>query len=228
MLLGVGGELESGKSTVAGVLVNKYGFTEKSFAKNLKEMCKSVVGLTEYDVNDTQGKKTPFKEPIVFNMEHIAGIIKWASDKNGVYVDADMLNKMKAYLGKILTTPREVLQFVGTEICRQCIIDSYHIDVVEREIELEKLDWVVVSDARFSNERAWVHSKCGFTILAYNPHAEKKTGNVHLSEQVGNPADYDYTIVNDKTLGLRHLYKAVHMVMHMLEVKDAKFNYIEC
>lgn len=225
MILGTGGELESGKSTTANILVNKYGFVEKSFARNLKEMCIHVFGVTSYQVYDTEGKKEILHPSIILSQEHVAGIVKWAIEKNGFDVTEEMIADISKYIGKELLTPRMILQFVGTEILRHGIDDAYHIVVVAREIHNENLNNVVVSDARFSNERSWIRTQNGFNILVYDPHTPKKTGNVHESEMVGSPEDYDYTIVNDKTLGLKQLQRTVHMVAHMLDLPDSFTNY---
>jgi hypothetical protein len=224
-LIGIGGELESGKSTVANVVVSEYGYTEKSFAKNLKDMCKEVFGLTDHQVNHTDGKKELLVNKVYLRRDHIDAIIAWAVNKNGFDVTGEMSAKIVSYIGKELITSRMILQFVGTEILRESIVDDYHIQVVLKEIQDEGLNDVVISDARFRNEREWIKSLGGATILAYNPHA-KKVVSSHASEKVGDPDDYDFTIVNDKNIGMKQLNKAVHQIALVLELDNAKANLL--
>jgi hypothetical protein len=215
-LIGIGGELESGKSTIANALVEAYGFTEKSFAKNLKDMCMEVFKLSEYQVLNTEGKKELLSPPMIMTLEQADGIILWAQIKNGYEISDVVANRIRLFVGKEFMTSRMILQFVGTEILRECIDDMYHINVVVREIENEGLENVVISDARFSNERTWIKSVNGHTILSYNPLAAKPTGLVHQSEQVGNPDDYDFTIINDKSLGLKMLNRSLSLITYKL------------
>lgn len=220
-IIGIGGELESGKSTVAGVIVSEYGFSEKSFAKNLKDMCMEVFGLTDYQVNHTDGKKELLVNKVYLRRDHVDAIIAWAVNKNCFCVTPEMVSKIAAYIGKELITSRMILQFVGTEILRESIADDYHIQVVLKEIKNENLWDVVISDARFKNEREWIKSLGGATVLAFNPHA-KKVVSSHASEKVGDPDDYDFTIINDKNLGMKQLNSSVHQIALVLDLYNAR------
>jgi len=51
LIIGVVGQKRNGKDTFANVLVDKFGFTKESFAKPIKDACKSIFGFTEEQVN---------------------------------------------------------------------------------------------------------------------------------------------------------------------------------
>lgn len=217
MWIGLGGKAGSGKDTVADILCDNKDFKKFSFAKNLKLMCMKVFGLTEYDCFDEQGKETLFKKAVVLTMDHITDINDWIINVNKFKVNG--LEAQVAF-GKycddtdtVFSTPREILQFVGTEICRQIYHENFHVKVLFDEIKASGATKVVIADARFDNERKAVKDKLGFTILVVNPKKidEKEKGlKGHKSENsLGEEDDYDMVIFNDKSKGLEVLEKQV-------------------
>ena len=213
MLIGIGGEIDSGKSTAAKIIIKEFGYTEKSFAKNLKEMSKNVFRLTEEQVNTQEGKATPFYYPFEFTEEHVRHLLLWIQNVNHIAVtDA---HRMKAHqiqqAAPLFTTPRQILQFIGTEFCRGIFGDDFHVHIVFEEIARECLDRnkVVISDARFANERAAIKGWGGMTLLVEDVNAPKKTaGAKHASEtSLGSHSEYDCVYFNDKKLGLGEMEK---------------------
>ena len=202
MLIGIGGELESGKSTVANFLVKNHGFTELSFADNLKQMCMAVFNLTEEQCYTTAGKAKLLDNKLFFTMDHVKEISQWMNKVNGFKFAEIDINKMARSVGVMsFTTPREVLQLVGTEICRECVSPSFHVDVVFKQIA--KYENVVISDARFANERQAIKDKDGITILVIDKSIKElvEDGNrrTHASEtEIGDVTDYDGAIMNGK------------------------------
>lgn len=55
-VIGVIGYAESGKDTFASIAKHSYGFTHLSFAYPMKQFMENAFGLTQYEVNHTQGK----------------------------------------------------------------------------------------------------------------------------------------------------------------------------
>lgn len=189
MIIGIGGELESGKSTIAEIFVNKYKFTELSFAKNLKQMCRAIFELTDHQVNTTEGKKELFIQSVLFTETHADRIFKWITQTNQLYVDRHVYDLAISNLPKTaLYSPRAVLQFVGTEVLRNCVNQDFHVRVIAQIIKgKEKWHNFIISDARFENERKWITEQGGRTVMAYNPQSEPVTENQHQSEMVGKP-----------------------------------------
>jgi hypothetical protein len=148
MILGLNGRALSGKDTLADYLISKYGWDGKvAFAGNLKEMCKAVFHLNNFDVYDQIGKKTNFTSSLIIELDDILAIIQWMS-KTHPEVHRN-ITKVLGYIGTKLSNPREVLQIVGTNICRELII-TYHVDVVRKKVERAG-KWII-TDLRFPNE----------------------------------------------------------------------------
>jgi hypothetical protein len=150
-ILGLSGSAMAGKDTVADYLIEKHGWTGKlSFADNLKKMCLNIFNFTEDEVYTQEGKQKIFNAPIVFNRSHLGSIMFWMARTHPNHrIPPEVLETVRSHVGKKFNTPREVLQFVGTEVCRT-LIDSYHADVV-REAAKEEGYWVI-TDVRFPNE----------------------------------------------------------------------------
>jgi len=57
ILVGISGKRRSGKDLLASFLVKEYGFTQVSLALPLKNLCKTMFGLTEDQVNGPDKEK---------------------------------------------------------------------------------------------------------------------------------------------------------------------------
>ena len=123
-LIGLCGFIGSGKGTVANILVNEYGFVEDSFAATLKDAVAAVFGWPRHLLEGDTAESRAWREEVD----------PWWSEKIGRDV-----------------TPRWVLQYWGTDLCRT----HFHADIwilsLERKI-LNSTDNVVIADCRFPNE----------------------------------------------------------------------------
>ena len=63
--------------------------------------------------------------------------------------------KVESLIGTELETPRRVLQFIGTDICRE-LIPTYHRDIVALQIEKAPDRNYVITDIRLPNEGDFV------------------------------------------------------------------------
>lgn len=218
MILGLAGEAESGKSAFASSLVEKHDFKELSFAKNLKEMCKGVFNLSDYDVYDTKGKEAKFESPLMLLSEHLVEIKNWIKGQTPKVRVSDIglsvsIQDHTEFNTVLFNSPREVLQFIGTEVCRECYSQSYHIDVIKEQIYSHPR--IVISDARFINERKIIKEWGGFNIkIEDSAKVTDKTAGLegHQSEAEMNTGDYDVTFLNDKHLGFDVLHQRVSAI----------------
>jgi len=222
-LIGIGGGLETGKSTTAEIICKKYGYTEMAFANDLKEMCKEVFNLTDRQVYTTEGKKEQFDKPMRLEIEQCVAILDWAY-KNKEWGDYENhRSEIVRHTGKDFNTSREVLQYVGTEMCREIFHQAYHALVLFAQIEREKLHHVVISDARFINERNMIADRGGVNLMIVDPHAPKETKSTHKSEnQFGELCDYDFVINNDKTKGISELKELVEVIFPNIKTRLEK------
>jgi|JI9StandDraft_1071089.scaffolds.fasta_scaffold135727_1 hypothetical protein len=95
---------------------------------------------------------------------------------------------------------RRLLQVFGTEVIRERNEDFW-IDTIDGILEDAAPERVVITDVRFDNEAAWVHSLGGKVIEVIRPtHEDAGAANGHASES-GVSADLvDEQILNDGSL----------------------------
>ena len=125
MIIGVCGFIGSGKDTVADYLTNFHGYRRESFANSLKDAVSYVFG---WDRTMLEGRTKQARE--------------WREQVDPWW--AERLNMPNL-------TPRWVLQFWGTEVCRKSFHDDIWIASLENKLRTSKDD-IVISDCRFPNE----------------------------------------------------------------------------
>lgn len=99
-------------------------------------------------------------------------------------------------------TPRQVMQFVGTDLLRNqlCqIMPELGSDIFVHRMKValtEHQGNVVVHDVRFQNEADMIKSLGGYLVKIVRPNLSIDT---HASEQVDTITGYDVTLINDGT-----------------------------
>jgi hypothetical protein len=124
-IIGVCGFIGSGKDTAADYLVNFHEFRRDSFAATLKD---AVAAVFAWDRELLEGRTKEARE-------WREQVDPWWAKK------LDMPN----------LTPRWVLQYWGTEVCRKGFHDDIWIASLEARLRNSK-DNIVISDCRFPNE----------------------------------------------------------------------------
>ena len=136
MIIGFVGLIGAGKDTAADYLVNTHGFRRDSFANTLKDAISAVFG---WDRTLLEGRTTEARE--------------WREQPDEWWSDR---------LGKPIT-PRWVLQYWGTEVCRHGFHDDIWIASLENKMR-KTGDNIVISDVRFPNEIKAIHNAAGKVI----------------------------------------------------------------
>jgi hypothetical protein len=189
MIIGICGFIGSGKDTVADYLVNFHEFRRESFANTLKDAVSAVFG---WDRTMLEGRTKEARE--------------WREQVDPWWA---------ARLDMPTLTPRWVLQYWGTEVCRKAFHDDIWIASLENKIRNSK-DHVVISDCRFPNEISSIKNAGGQIIwvqrgelpdwydvaidanrgsnVALN---ELKMRKIHASETAWVGTDFDHVIEND-------------------------------
>lgn len=198
MIIGFVGFIGSGKDTAADYLVNFHGFRRDSFANTLKDAVAAVFG---WDRELLEGRT---KEARAWREE----VDTWWAER----------------LGFPTLTPRWVLQYWGTEVCRQGFHDDTWIASLENRVRKTKDD-IVISDVRFPNEIKAIHNAGGQVVrirrgpepdwyqsaLDYNKGPNCNMGwatgrlqleklNIHASETAWVGGNIDTIIFNDSTI----------------------------
>ena len=137
MIIGICGFIGSGKDTIADYLTNFHGFRRESFANSLKDAVAQVFG---WDRTMLEGRTKQARE--------------WREQVDPWW--AERLNMPHL-------TPRWVLQYWGTEVCRKAFHDDIWIASLENKLRNSK-DNIVISDCRFPNEIKSIKAAGGLIV----------------------------------------------------------------
>jgi hypothetical protein len=189
VIIGVCGFIGRGKDTVADYLVNFHEFRRESFADTLKDAVAAVFG---WDRTLLEGRTKEARE--------------WREEVDPWWAER---------LGMPTLTPRWVLQYWGTEVCRKSFHDDIWIASLENKIRNSKDD-IIVSDVRFPNEVKAIKNQNGKMIWVqrgrlpkwYDTALEANAGRniainelkiqkIHASEWAWVGTKFDHIIHND-------------------------------
>ena len=137
MIIGICGFIGSGKDTIADYLTNFHGFRRESFANSLKDAVAHVFG---WDRTLLEGRTKQARE--------------WREQVDPWWAER---------LGMPNLTPRWVLQYWGTEVCRKSFHDDMWIASLENKLR-NSTDDIVISDCRFPNEIKSIKEAGGIVI----------------------------------------------------------------
>ena len=197
MIIGIVGFIGSGKDTIADYLTNFHGFRRESFANSLKDAVAHVFG---WDRTMLEGRTKQARE--------------WREQVDPWW--AERLNMPNL-------TPRWVLQYWGTEVCRKSFHDDIWIASLENKLR-NSTDDIVISDCRFPNEIKSIKDAGGIVIRvkrgqdpewyrdAADVNAGEKCSNyskakermdalgIHASETAWVGTKFDAVLANDSTI----------------------------
>ena len=134
MIIGICGFIGSGKDTAANYLVGWHGFRRDSFAGALKDAVAHVFGWDRELLEGLTAEARAWREQTD----------PWWAERLGI-----------PHL-----TPRWVLQYWGTEVCRQGFHDDIWIAALENRLR-QRTGHTVISDVRFPNEVAAIRNAGG-------------------------------------------------------------------
>ena len=196
-IIGICGFIGAGKDTVADYLVNFHEFRRDSFAATLKD---AVAAVFNWDRDLLEGRTKEARE--------------WREKVDPWWA---------ARLDSPQLTPRAILQYWGTEVCRKSFHNDIWIASLENRLRNSN-DNIVISDCRFPNEISAIKAAGGKVVwinrgnlpewydYAVDDNSGKRTGvmsrmwvDVHPSEWAWVGTDFDAVIDNNDTIDA--LYK---------------------
>ena len=203
MIIGICGFIGSGKDTVADYLVNFHEFRRESFANTLKDAVAAVFG---WDRTLLEGRTKEARE--------------WREQVDPWWAER---------LAMPTLTPRWVLQYWGTEVCRRAFHDDIWIASLENKLRTSK-DNVVISDCRFPNEIQSIRDAGGKIVWVqrgelpdwYDTAIEANLGHnyavqdlkirkIHASETAWVGTNFDTVIDNNRSID--DLYQQAKLIV---------------
>ena len=189
MIIGICGFIGSGKDTAADYLVGFHGFRRDSFAGTLKDAVSAVFGWDRELIEGRTPEARAWREQVD----------TWWAER----------------LQMPHLTPRWILQYWGTEVCREHFHDDIWIAALESRLA-RRADHTVISDVRFPNEIKAIKQQGGRIVWVQRgviPHwydiaCKANKGDtaaqrwlvdnaIHASETSWAGAEFDATINNN-------------------------------
>ena len=191
-IISLSGLIGSGKNAVAEYLVKEHGFVQESFAGSLKDAVAKIFGWDRTMLEGSTPEARTERDKID---------TWWAARLNLPHL-----------------TPRWVLQYFGTDTCRE----HFHTDIwlasVENKLRQHSANKIVISDSRFVNELTMLKGLGSITAVVKRgaqpewwPVAENAykdpaamiamtVSDIHQSEWDWAGFNFDVTINNNSTL----------------------------
>lgn len=184
----------SGKSTAASLLeaelrAQRLAVESWAIAGKLKDVCSEVFGIAISDMEDPVLKEAPFLVPSTLS----ATELNYIYEAFGIH-DASYNEFIRKHVGKTLYSPREILQYIGTE-CLRSISGDIHVATMLQNIHEQTTGdpLIIVTDLRFENEYSLMETcleKNFFPVYVSNRNAE--------AAQSTHPSEVEYLQFKDR------------------------------
>lgn len=213
MIIGLVGRCRSGKSELAKVC-EKYGYKKLYFALPLKQLCANILNISVEELNNL---KNEGKEIDTILNEELC-------EKLSQETNIPLENVRKSCLGKKITTVREMLQFIGTDLIRTYNKD-WHVNKIRAMIN--PLFNYVIDDVRFPNEKRMVEELGGDCWFVIRPSLDNVSNHESETSLTFNDC-WNRIIINNNTLQCL-LFKwslFVENYEKSMEIREKEFNRI--
>lgn len=162
MIIGFAGKAGSGKDTAGNYLKLKQ-WQHYQFARPLKMIVAKMLDLPLNAMENRDLKDHKLQNKIVLTEDDAHLFMSLCPEP---ILGHEQANKIiDTFEGKELSSIRELLQFIGTDVGRNLINQNIWINSAKKSLEnLSKSVNVVLTDVRFENERDAISELGGFTI----------------------------------------------------------------
>ena len=179
-IIGISGFIGSGKDTVADYLVNYHGFRRESFANTLKDAVACVFGWDRIMLEGRTAASRAWREQVD----------TWWAER----------------LKMPTLTPRWILQYWGTDVCRHGFHDDIWVASLENKLR-QSTDNIVISDVRFPNEVAAIRGVGGTMICVERGDPPEWLA---CALQTVHTAEDDQWIISDQQRDMASRYPDIH------------------
>lgn len=167
-----------------------------AFADQLKTICSTIFGIPLKRFY--QNKSTAW---VCINKDFQYTEVK-PDDSQIMTADEYYSASANSSTQKIWMSLRELLVYVGTYVLQQDINKKIFVNVVKNIVKEQitnndKLEYVIITDIRFSHEIEYIKSKYGITINIIRDSVEQ-LDNI-AEHELDNEDNWDYTITNNGT-----------------------------
>ena len=192
MIFGIGGKARAGKGSIAKVFIKDYNFIEINFADSLKSYCSQTFNLPLNTFNDDNLKDSPISEHLTIDvLKRFLDVIEEDGGIPTSHIDLASIALIE------FTSPRHILQHMGTEIARKLVCDDVWIRIFKSKVN-ESERHIVCSDVRFPNEVNAIKELGGHALYVSRPSVEDAVRG-HSSEQLTSDS-FDVIIDNSGDL----------------------------
>jgi len=171
-IIGITGRKFNGKDTLAEYLVEKYGYTQLSFAGPLKDICGILFG---FDYEQLYGSEKETIDP------------RWNVTPRDMfqYVGTELFRNM---MGKKIPD-------IDNNFWVKCLMER-----INRIMKINPDCKIVISDVRFENELNAIKSLDNNITIRVTRPSMNKTTDTHESELYIEKLNVDHDILNDGSL----------------------------
>lgn len=199
-LIGIKG---AGKDTAASFLAAR-GYVRVAFADSLYREVADAFGVSVEFLGNREIKETPVPELALIHCADLRFVQVVLAMEPNIEVGVAMA---------ALRSPRQIMQWWGTEYRRKLDDDSYWLNRVRKVIEASPSQNFVITDVRFPNEASFVRAFDGTLVRISRPTLELLAEQDRLAsgsaahpsetEMLNYPTDFTFLNEEGKPDGLR-------------------------
>ena len=169
-IIGFAGRKRSGKTTLAKLLQQEENAVIITIANYLKHLCCDLMDISYEELIEKKDNG------YIFDVVPDERWFKIISEKTNIEID----NVKKELENKHITSIRELLQVIGTDVIRK-YNEDWHVQKMVEEIDSYSKDkLIVIDDVRFPNEREAILKRSGRVFFIVRPNVSEVSN--HSSE----------------------------------------------
>ena len=186
-IIAFAGRKRSGKTCLCKMLQQEENAVIITIANYLKYLCCELMNMSYEELNEKKDNGYTFN---VVPDEKWFNII---SKRTNISIE-DIKNELQ---GKHITSIRELLQVIGTDVIRK-YNENWHVQKMIEEIESYSEDkLIVIDDVRFPNEKEAILNRSGEVFFIVRPNVSEVSNHASETSLKWQDFDYRHIIIND-------------------------------